>query len=474
MRRLLVLAGVVLLFAACAAPPAATPAVSEPDPTPTASTPETVEEPTWLDKQIEALLPDGHTLGEAVQVGDMKILPLLNPQAPRETSYMTLHEAMEADLCIVREQNDVNEVLVTNRARMPLFLMVGDLVLGGDQDRVMAESVVIEPNAEDARVPVFCVEPHRWSVEKGNEKSENGEFYARKDARQADLKVKGAALATSDQSEVWDAVKKVNTALKVEDAEGSFRMAYDDDVTSEKLTELYTAAKTAKVPHTVGFMVVRGDDVIAMDLFDSKELFTKLADNLLRSYLVTAVSAQARAGGGSGPSIEYVEEEDEPDEITLATYEDWLRTNQRRDSLESSRSTPMSDEERAVRTALEESRTEVYFKDTALDDVIAWMRSQFRINIVRSRDVDGDITVSLDFGRIKLRQALELVCDECELEWTVRDAAVVISTPGSNAEQTSNVNTETETTRRTNELAVQYTCKDTKRNSAVHRSFMRR
>lgn len=251
-------------------------------------------------KQVDPfkdLLEDNQSAGKAVEVGDVAIVPILNPKAPADCDYLTLQEAMQAKQCTVREKEGVNGLAITSTAKQPLFLMVGDLVLGGKQDRIVAESMVIEPGAKDEVIPVFCVEHGRWTPEEGNAASEREEFYSRDKSEQVDVSVKRQAIGGSQQA-VWDAVGFSNARLGVEgDTEtGAFRAAFDDPATMGKLDRMTEQAAKAKSNDAVGYSVLMNNEVVALDAFDSRGLCAKLADKLLRSYLLTAIT-----GGYAGP-----------------------------------------------------------------------------------------------------------------------------------------------------------------------------
>ncbi|MBX3458722.1 MAG: hypothetical protein KF696_02010 [Planctomycetes bacterium] len=117
-------------------------------------------------------------------------------------------------------------------------------------------------------------------------------------------------------------------------------------------------------------------------------------------------------------------------DLTLPSYEDWLSSRERSDRLESSRVTRLSKEDIAVRSALENVTIPLEYDETPLDEVIARFRAEGRINVVRARGVAGDQTVSLDIGRVKLRQALDLVTDQLDLSWRVENGAVIIAEQG--------------------------------------------
>src|SRR5262245_38306210 len=56
----------------------------------------------------------------------------------------------------------VNRVQVANRSDLPLLLLGGEVILGGQQDRVIGKDSVIAPQTE-ATVEVFCVEHGGWT-----------------------------------------------------------------------------------------------------------------------------------------------------------------------------------------------------------------------------------------------------------------------------------------------------------------------
>ena len=59
-------------------------------------------------------------------------------------------------------QNQVNELLVVNRSEKPLYLMPGEVIIGGDQDRTIGQELVIAADGKPIAIDVFCVEHGRW------------------------------------------------------------------------------------------------------------------------------------------------------------------------------------------------------------------------------------------------------------------------------------------------------------------------
>jgi hypothetical protein len=241
---------------------------------------------------LASLLPDGHHEGVTVEVDGVKIIAVTADNAETETLYLVLDEAMKAGVCTIAETGDVNSLAVTNTGTQPVFLMAGDLVLGGQQDRILAESVVVDAGVTGMRIPVFCVEHGRWAVQsKDGALAETNTFTNTAGSGQADVNVKKQAIATQDQGEVWKQVADSNSALGLKTGSGTFRETYDDATMAAKIEEAYTRAAALSDGKIVGFAVVHEDEVVAMDLFDSTALAAKVSEKLLRSYIITAISS---------------------------------------------------------------------------------------------------------------------------------------------------------------------------------------
>ncbi|HEY9436199.1 MAG TPA: DUF6569 family protein [Blastocatellia bacterium] len=122
---------------------------------------------------------------------------------------LTLQEAMKRKLVIVRETGDVNRLTIQNRSSQDVFVQAGDIVKGGQQDRVLALDLIVPPKSGRIPIDAFCVEQGRWS-RRGNEAvtafsvSENG-------LASKDLKI--AAKARKSQGDVWANVSKTQEKL---------------------------------------------------------------------------------------------------------------------------------------------------------------------------------------------------------------------------------------------------------------------
>jgi hypothetical protein len=456
------------------------------------------------DSALASALPEGHTAGQFVDVADIRIVGINNAKAPADTDYLTLHEALKANLCTVAEKDGVNGLAITNRSKQPIFLMVGDLVLGGKQDRIMAESIVVEAGVDGETIPVFCVEHGRWAEEAGST-----EFYGRDKSQQADVSVKSAAIATSDQSSVWAAVAENNASLGVSGntSTGTFRATFDDPETLAKLDAMYAKAKDALTSDTVGFAVIYRSEVVALDVFDSKGLCAKLSEKLLRSYLVTAISS------GYDPTPKHPLHNRLEDRVTLqavnvpmARVVDSLNKQWSVNiSLEGTSNTPVTldlKDQRMFDVLLhlsEASKLPIYI---GLGSIMVDARPAAetseeqvgpRVYAGMPRPHIGDVVIGSEDGaggqfdnqpgELPLLADIPLLGELFRRSGYDGDAQTVTASLAEDersmeeelpAQANTEINESTETERKYDEDGVDYACKDKKRESTVHRSYMRR
>ncbi len=122
---------------------------------------------------------------------------------------LTLQEAMKRKLVVVRETGDVNRLTIQNRLTQDVFVQAGDIVKGGQQDRVLALDLIVPPKSGRVPIDAFCVEQGRWS-RRGNEAVT---AFSASDNALASKDLKIAAKARRSQGEVWANVGKAQEKL---------------------------------------------------------------------------------------------------------------------------------------------------------------------------------------------------------------------------------------------------------------------
>src|SRR5712691_8313893 len=77
---------------------------------------------------------------------------------------LTLQEALANGSAQVHETGNVNQLDVENLGTAEVFIQSGDIVKGGQQDRVLTVSLIIPPRSGRVPIASFCVEQGRWSA----------------------------------------------------------------------------------------------------------------------------------------------------------------------------------------------------------------------------------------------------------------------------------------------------------------------
>src|ERR1044072_4566416 len=85
-------------------------------------------------------------------------------------TFLTLQEALAQKKVKVYETRDVNELAIRNFSNQDVYVQAGDIVRGGDQDRMISIDFIVPPRSGRMPIAAFCVESGRWS-KRGDEQS---------------------------------------------------------------------------------------------------------------------------------------------------------------------------------------------------------------------------------------------------------------------------------------------------------------
>lgn len=216
-------------------------------------------------------------------------------RARKETDYLTLEEGIEDGLVEVSEdqQEQVQQLRITNRSSKPLFLAAGELVKGGKQDRTLQFSMVVPAKTKNAPLPSFCVEQSRWT---GGKQFAPGKNIAANSSQQA--------IVLFGQQGVWHSVKNYKQQLRTNAARASGKAVQMSTTSSlnEELADnrdvrdLLSSYETAlsgigaNLPRPLGLAYAVDGKLTALHVFHSSLLFTKLRPKLIRSAAIDAAA----------------------------------------------------------------------------------------------------------------------------------------------------------------------------------------
>jgi hypothetical protein len=219
---------------------------------------------------------------------------------PSTVHYLTLEQAMNQKKVLVHETNQVNELAVENISNEAIFIQAGDIVKGGNQDRMITNDFILSPHSGKLPIAAFCVEQGRWG-QRGNEP-----------ARQFSASTESAALtfdprSTWNQASVWRKVAELQDALashlrNQKSATGLAGVLAPTSPSSLLLTQTSPPVEEAVSAYTkslasvaqrstdvVGYAFAVNGEVKSADLYASPELFRSMWPKLLRSSAVEAL-----------------------------------------------------------------------------------------------------------------------------------------------------------------------------------------
>lgn len=179
----------------------------------------------------------------------------------------------------------VNTLFAKNNSQDTIFIMAGEVVKGGKQDRVIGQDVVIAPG-EETNLSAFCVERSRWTTKESN----GGQFTGYYNVLSMDIRK--TVTTEKSQHEVWNKVGK-HTELNNADSETETytNLANSEEYQSKLNTYIDTFKDAFKDDERViGVIAVTGDEIMGVDIFATHDLFITNYQNLLHSYVGNAIT----------------------------------------------------------------------------------------------------------------------------------------------------------------------------------------
>lgn len=191
----------------------------------------------------------------------------------------------------------VNSLTVQNKTQDAVLLLSGDIVQGGRQDRVVGEDQIIAARSLKD-IPVFCVEPHRWTYhnttdEEAVSKAENDKIFAFSGYYHvAAGDIRQTLASSKNQQEVWDKVGKITSEHEAGSETGTYAaLEQSEAFTRQRDAYLnFFSDKFTDQEDMVGIIAVSGNRVIGSDVFGSPDLLQRQLDHLLYSYLTDAMT----------------------------------------------------------------------------------------------------------------------------------------------------------------------------------------
>jgi hypothetical protein len=256
---------------------------------------------------------------------------------------LTLSEALAKKLFKVHETGNVQSLSIENLSDEPVFLQAGDIVKGGQQDRVLTMSLVVPPMSGRMPISAYCVEQGRWSA-RGTESVKTFDSASvSMPSKRAKLAMMakpvagdqpsaapphagvtgtmpsqriGGAIRGDRQQEMWASVAEtqarlsanLNAKVAAPASASSLQLALENEKLAEAkaayITVLSTVAKDAD--DVIGFAFAANGRINSADVYPSHALFTKMWSKLITAAATEALSEKSAATPPAVPTSDQI------------------------------------------------------------------------------------------------------------------------------------------------------------------------
>jgi hypothetical protein len=227
------------------------------------------------------------TTGAAVAQGGLAVIWLMGAAkgGPAPMEVLTLDEGRTRGVLTVveRAQASVPELIAENRGKIPVLMLAGEILIGGKQNRVLREDLLLPPLSGPRNIAVYCVEQGRWNEGRKD-------FESRSSVVQPS--VRSEVLRKADQGRIWSGVAAATRSARAAAPTGSYQAVYES---SDVRAHLDRTTRPLETPASgaLGAAVFVGQSLAGVDAFHADSLFAREWPKLLRAYALDAYGAAA-------------------------------------------------------------------------------------------------------------------------------------------------------------------------------------
>ena len=260
---------------------------------------------------------------------NLSIFLIHGAQRQRARSFLTLQEALHQKKVVVYETGNVNQLAIENFSGEDVYIQSGDIVKGGQQDRVFPDDFVLPKTSGRMPISSFCVEQGRWT-RRGTERADR--FSASADTLPT-KSLKLAARKSENQQQVWEQVAMARveiteSAVNYDRTDGthlgtgvgggvgggvrtfsppsasstSMQLALENKKVTEA-TEAYIKHLSKIVesqPDAIGYAFAINGKLNSADVYASRELFARMWPKLLKASAIEAMAGRSREKSSFG------------------------------------------------------------------------------------------------------------------------------------------------------------------------------
>jgi hypothetical protein len=251
---------------------------------------------------------------------NLSIFLIHGPQKQRSRAFLTLQEALDQKKVAVYETGNVNQLAIENFSGTDVYIQSGDIVKGGQQDRVFPDDFVLPKTSGRVPISSFCVEQGRWT-RRGAERAD--QFSASADS----LPTKSLKLAarSENQQQVWRLVEMARIGItasaesfdRTEGAHAGSGVGPPSGLRSftppsASITSMQLALENKKVtqateayikhlakivesqPDAIGYAFAINGKLNSAEVYASRDLFARMWPKLLKASATEAMAERSQ------------------------------------------------------------------------------------------------------------------------------------------------------------------------------------
>ena len=253
---------------------------------------------------------------------NLSIFLIHGAQRQHTRTFITLQEALDQKKVVVYETGNVNQLAIENFSGEDVYVQSGDIVKGGQQDRVFPDDFVLPKTSGRVPISSFCVEQGRWT-RRGTERADR--FSASADTLPT-KSLKLAARKSENQQQVWEQVARAR--VEITESAGSYDRtdgthvaagvaggggggirAFSPSASSTSMqlaleNKSVTQAAEAYIKHlssivesqpdAIGYAFAINGKLNSAEVYASRELFARMWPKLLKASAIEAMVERSR------------------------------------------------------------------------------------------------------------------------------------------------------------------------------------
>jgi hypothetical protein len=259
---------------------------------------------------------EGIIVDQPVVYRHLAIYPVVRTTSVAVGDYITLDMAQASNSVLIKERPNasVPTVLIINTGKRPIYIMAGEIIIGGKQDRMVSFDIII-PAGKEIEVEVRCVEHGRWHG--ASAQFSPGGAVGSKKVR--------TALQFKTQYDVWDEVEKMCEEHDITTSSGTYgALLSSGDIDKKSMPFLDAMNRGLQNENMVGLIMALNGEVVCVDIFMNPDYFDRVKEKLLKAYVLDAISTDEIADGAADKQkiISFFNELNRAQRAELKDYKD--------------------------------------------------------------------------------------------------------------------------------------------------------